>query len=66
MALAISVQMLKYAWLPEYRVTQEPGPGTMGWMEKRMYDDDFSLGSPGRRVRVRRPIGQFTLRAPDR
>jgi hypothetical protein len=27
MALAIAVQMLKHAWLPEYRVDQTPGPG---------------------------------------
>lgn len=52
MALAVSVQMLKYAWLPEYRVTAEPGPGTMGWLEKRMYPKE---------TKERQPIGQFHL-----
>jgi hypothetical protein len=42
MALAITVQMLKHAWLPEYRVNHEPGPGTMGYLMKKMYPDEPS------------------------
>jgi hypothetical protein len=53
MAFAIACQMLKYAWLVEYRPNVEPGPGTMGWLEKRMYR------SEGRK---RVPIGAHQLR----
>ena len=54
MALAIAVQMLKHCWQPEYRVDQEPGPGTMGYIEARMYDDDFRLGANGTAMRLKR------------
>ena len=58
MSLAIAVQMLKHAWLPEYRVDQTPGPGTMGYLERKLYDDDFVLGEVrGKRIRMRRRIG---------
>ena len=53
MALAIAVQMLKYCRLPEYRVTEKPGPGTMGFLEKRLY--------PEQRDDKRTRIGQFQL-----
>jgi hypothetical protein len=54
MALAIAVQMLKHCWLPEYRVDQEPGPGTMGFVEARLYGDGFRLGDGGSPMRIRR------------
>ena len=56
--------MLKHCWLPEYRVDQTPGPGTMGFVEGRMYDDGFRLGqSKGAKMRVRRkPIGWDKVR----
>jgi hypothetical protein len=54
MAFAISCQMLKYAWLPEYRVDHEPGPGTMGWLERRLYHEP--------KQRNHTVIGQFQLR----
>jgi len=56
MALAIACQMLKHAWLPEYRVNQEPGPGTMGWLERQLYKEE----KQPKHVR----IGQFQLRRP--
>lgn len=52
MALAIAVQMLKHVWLPEYRVEQTPGPGTMGWLERKLYP-------PERPQRAR--IGEFHI-----
>lgn len=54
MALAIAVQMLKHCWQPEFRVDQEPGPGTMGYIERRMYNDNFRLGDNGKPMRLRR------------
>jgi hypothetical protein len=55
MALAITAQMLKHAWLPEYRVSQTPGPGTMGWLERRLYGTDKEKSNKVH-------IGQFQLR----
>ena len=54
MALAIAVQMLKYAWLPEYKPHEKPGPGTMGYFVEQMYRND------DREARV--PIGAFNVR----
>ena len=63
MSLAIACQMLKYAWLPEYRPNEQPGPGTMGYIEAKMYGDNFSLGRPaGRLVRTRKRIGGQSAR----
>ena len=57
MALAIAVQMLKYAWLHEYRVNEKPGPGTMGYLTEKLYR---RAGAEPTRTR----IGQFNLRRP--
>jgi hypothetical protein len=57
MALSITVQMLKHAWMPEYRVDQKPGPGTFGWLERKMYPPE---------KQARTPIGQFHLRTKVR
>jgi len=64
MSLAIATQMLKWAWLPEYRPNDEPGPGTMGYVEARMYDDGFYLGDAprGRRLRRQSRIGIHNVR----
>ena len=32
--------MLKYVGLAQYEPHKEPGPGTMGWMERQLYGDD--------------------------
>ena len=71
MALAIAVQMLKHCWQPEYRVDQEPGPGTMGFVEARMYGDGFRIGASAKnRMKLRRKAightnvrGQFGVRS---
>ena len=63
MSLAIACQMLKYAWLPEYRPNEQPGPGTMGYIEAKLYGDNFTLGRPaGRVLRTRRRIGGQSTR----
>jgi hypothetical protein len=54
MALAIAVQMLKHAWLPEYRVDQTPGPGTAGFLESKLYGDGFRIGKGGTPMRIKR------------
>jgi hypothetical protein len=64
MSLAIAVQMLSHCWMPEYRVDQEPGPGTMGYIEAKLYGDGVRVGNKGgtpMRLRRRR-IGQFSIR----
>ena len=64
MSLAIACQMLKFAWLPEYRPNETPGPGTMGFIERKLYGDQFTLGRPaGRMVRTRRRIGGQSTRS---
>jgi hypothetical protein len=40
MALAIAVEMIKHSYLPQYRVKDEPGPGTMGFLEKMLYAEE--------------------------
>lgn len=37
MSLAIAVQMLKYAFLPEYKVEEKPGPGTSAYVEEWLF-----------------------------
>jgi len=39
MSLAITNQMLKYVWLPEYRSEDSPMKNTMGWWEKYIIRD---------------------------
>jgi hypothetical protein len=53
MSLAIANQMLKHVWLPQYRVDEQPGPGTFGWLDKRMYGDE---------KKKRPPIGAHSVR----
>lgn len=57
MSLAITVQMLKYVWLPEFRQAQpKPPPGSLGWI---MAQDDGVSDSP-------KPIGWHGSRLPRR
>ena len=53
MSLAITNQMLKYVWLPEYRVDAEPIRNTLGWWEKFLVRE---------KQEVRTPIGAFNVR----
>jgi len=54
MSLAIAVWMLRYVWLPEYASKPEPGPGTMGWLEKQLYGDPKPSNQ--------RRIGEYSVR----
>lgn len=37
MSLAIAAWMMQFAFLPQYKAKDEPGVGTMGWLEKMLY-----------------------------
>jgi hypothetical protein len=73
-SLAIANQMLHHVWLKEYEPKREPGPGTMGWMEKQLYGKDDPLADsrrkrPGEPVPIgrqfeRRP--QFTIKVREK
>jgi len=54
MSLAISNQMLKYVWLPEYRGSDTPKPNTLGWWEKHIIRE---------KKPERVPIGAFNARS---
>jgi hypothetical protein len=49
MSLAITNQMLKYVWLPEYRIDQEPQRNSLDWWEQFIVKDtspkSMSIGS---------------------
>ena len=63
-SLSIAGQMLKFVWLAQYEPEVEPGPGTMGWMEKQLYGDDvFSKIAP-RKFQKPEPIGSQWVRDP--
>jgi hypothetical protein len=53
MSLAITNQMLKYVWLPEYRVDAEPVRNTLGWWERFLVHE---------KQEVKTPIGAFNVR----
>ena len=55
MSLAITVHMLQFVWLDEYATKQEPGPGTMGWLERMLYGSDKRSDS--------KPIGRHSIRS---
>jgi len=65
-SLAITNQMVKYVFLKQFEPELEPGPGTMGWMEKRLYGDDVFGSSTNRRRLGRDPIGQHWVRSDRR
>lgn len=41
MSLAIANQMLKWAFAPEFTVSDKPGPGTFGWLEEKLTPKRF-------------------------
>ena len=66
-SLSICNQMLKYVWLQQYEPIREPGPGTMGWMEKQLYGDDvLARINNYKRPEEREPIGRNLVRDPRR
>jgi hypothetical protein len=66
MSLAVANQMLKYVFLKQFEPELEPGPGTMGWMERQLYGDDVFSSSRNRRRLGRDPIGQHWVRSDRR
>jgi hypothetical protein len=66
-SLSIANQMVKYVWLKQFEPEREPGPGTMGWYERRLYGNDvLAKISPTKRPREREPIGANLVRNPRR
>ncbi len=65
-SLAITNQMVKYVFLKQFEPELEPGPGTMGWMEKNLYGDDVFGSATNRRRLGRDPIGQHWVRSDRR
>lgn len=64
-SLSIANQMLKHIFLKQYEPQREPGPGTMGWMEKQLYGDaPFEKLAARRRPREPEPIGKAWTRDP--
>jgi hypothetical protein len=62
MALAIAVQMVKWAYLPEYKPKPpKPGPGTAGFMVEKLFAEEES---DKRKKRVH--IGQYNRAAASR
>jgi hypothetical protein len=53
MSLGIANQMLKYVWLPEYRLDLEPKKGSFGWWERHIVKE-----AKPKRI----PIGAFNAR----
>lgn len=60
MSLAIANQMLKYVWMPEFAPDDQPGPGTIGYMEKLLFGE---LGNSGKKREERQPIGANYVRS---
>ena len=56
MSLAITNQMLKYVWLPEYRYDALPAKNTLGWWEKHIVKE---------KKQTRTPIGAFSVQSNE-
>lgn len=63
-SLCIAGQMLKFVWLKQYEPEREPGPGTMGWMEKQLYGDDVFARINPNKLKGPEPIGSQWVRDP--
>jgi hypothetical protein len=57
--------MTKHVFLKQYEPHRDPGPGTMGYMEKMLYGDaPFEKMTTKRRPFEPEPIGKFYVRNP--
>ena len=56
MSLAITNQMLKYVWLPEYRYDALPVRNTLGWWEQHIVKE---------KKQKRTPIGAFSVQSNE-
>jgi Terminase large subunit, T4likevirus-type, N-terminal len=65
-SLCIAGQMTKHVFLKQYEPEREPGPGTMGWLERQLYGNDvFAKISPRKLPHVT-PIGEHWVRDETR
>lgn len=64
-SLAIANQMLHHVWLKEYEPRREPGPGTMGWIEKQLYGNDPLASRRQKRPAEPEAIGAHFTRDPS-
>ena len=65
-SLCIAGQMTKHVFLKQYEPEREPGPGTMAWMEKRLYGNDVFAKIAPRKIPKVTPIGEHWVRDPTR
>lgn len=63
-SLCIAGQMIKHVWLKQYEPEREPGPGTMGWLEKQLYGDDVLAKISPKKFDAPPPIGSQWVRDP--
>ena len=64
-SLCIAGQMTKHVWLKQYEPEREPGPGTMGWIERQLYGNDvLAKITPRKRLAEPEPIGKQWVRDP--
>jgi hypothetical protein len=64
-SLSIAWQMTKHVWLQQYEPKREPGPGTVGYMEKQLYGDNvFAKISRKKGLLEPEPIGNQWVRDP--
>ena len=62
-SLAIANQMLKYVWLEQYHVKDEPPPGSIGAWSRQLYGSSMSDVLESRKQNApRKPIGTFAVR----
>lgn len=62
MSLAIANQMVKHVFQPQYQPDLEPGPGTMGYIEKMLYGDLPLINGGGERRLAPERIGDQWVR----
>lgn len=63
-SLCIAGQMTKHVFLKQYEPEREPGPGTMGWMERQLYGNDVFAKIAPRKMPTVTPIGEHWVRDP--
>jgi hypothetical protein len=61
MSLAIANQMLPHVWMKQYEPIRQPGPGTMGYMERMLYGNN-ALEFHRPRPPEPKPIGEQFVR----
>lgn len=65
-SLMITNQMRKYVFLPQYQPDIEPGPGTVGWLERQLYGDIPLINGAAKHRIEPTPIGDHWVRRDRR